>query len=356
MKILIVVFCMVALTACGGSSSGSQDPAGGNDSASDSDEWLIPGSEVLDGGPGKDGIPAISDPSYLAASEARYLDDSNLVVGVNLDGEIRAYPHRILDWHEIVNEQFGDTPYSLNYCPLTGSAMLWEGRHEASDPTYGVSGLLFNSNLILYDRETDSYWSQMLAESVRGPRAGEEARRLAVVETTWGNWRTMYPDSLVMDTQTGFSRDYTRYPYGSFRTDNNLIFPVSDRDERLHLKTRVLGVRIDEFSKVYPVERFTDQVEVINEVNNGYVVVGSSGRNFAMAFNAVLDDGTQLTFEAVADGGPVVMEDQEGTRWDIFGRAVSGMREGEQLEPMFSYIAYWFAWAAFFPGAEVYEP
>ncbi|ROQ21420.1 uncharacterized protein DUF3179 [Marinimicrobium koreense] len=355
MKIVSLVLCIMLLSSCGGSSSGSGGGSDDNGSTPESGEWLIPESEVLDGGPGKDGIPAISDPNYLAASQARYLDDSDLVVGVNLKGEVRAYPHRILDWHEIINEHFGDTPYSISYCPLTGSALLWEGRSEAADPTYGVSGLLFNSNLILYDRETDSYWSQMLAESVRGPRAGEEARRLAVVETTWGNWRAMYPDSQVMDTQTGFSRDYNRYPYGSFRTDNNLIFPVSDRDERLHLKTRVLGVRIGEFSKVYPIENFTEQVEVINEVNDGYVVVGSSGRNFAMAFNAVLDDGTQLTFEAVADG-PVVMEDQEGTRWDIFGRAQSGMREGEQLEPMFSYIAYWFAWAAFFPGAEVYEP
>lgn len=355
MKSAFWVLGFALLTACGGSSVPDNYP--GDDEPSDgASEWLIPESEVLDGGPGKDGIPALSEPAFIAASEADYLNDSDLVVGVKLDGEVRAYPHRILDWHEVVNDQFGDKPYALNYCPLTGSAMLWEASSDVFDPTFGVSGLLFNSNLILYDRRTDSYWSQMLAKSVRGPRVGDEAERIAVVETTWSTWSALYPDSQVLSTETGFSRDYNRYPYGSFRTDDNLIFPVSERDERLHLKTRVLGVRIGDFSKAYPIERLAEQVEVINELNDGYVVVGSSARNFAMAFNTVLDDGTQLTFEAVADGGPVVMEDQEGTRWDLFGRAQSGMREGEQLEPMFSYIAYWFAWAAFFPGAEVYEP
>jgi len=193
----------------------------------------------------------------------------------------------------------------------------------------------------------------MLAQSVRGSRAGENANRLPLVETTWKTWREMYPDTEVMGTNTGFSRDYNRYPYGNFRTDNNLIFPVSSPDDRLHRKTRVLGVRMETHSKVYQINEFAGEVEVINEINEGYVVAGSSSRNFAIAFNAILEDGTQLTFSSIQDDA-LVMEDQEGTRWDLFGEAREGPRAGEQLAPLFSYTAYWFAWAAFFPGSEIH--
>jgi len=337
------------LAGCGGSSSSGS--SADNGSAQDH-PWLIPADQVLDGGPGKDGIPSIDDPTFLVPEQAQTMNDNELVVGYLTETGPRAIPHRILDWHEIVNDQVDGTPVAVNYCPLTGSALLWEASLSAADPTYGVSGLLYNSNLILYDRETDSYWSQMLAQAVRGPRAGEEAKRLPLVETTWGTWRELYPDTRVMSTDTGFSRNYDRYPYGSFRTDNSLIFPVSENDERLHRKTRVLGIQLDNYHRVYPIEAFTDETQVINQVNEAYVVVGSAERNFAVAYSALLDDGTQLTF-SVLDEGPAVFEDNEGTHWNLFGQAIAGPREGEQLELLFSYTAYWFAWAAFYPGTEI---
>lgn len=339
---------LLFITACGGGSSGGDNSSAGG-------EWLIPEDEVRDGGPGKDGIPSLDSPIFLSPENSGYLADDDLVIGVVRNGEARAYPHRILDWHEVANDEFGSEKVTINYCPLTGSAMMWQGDLEAANAEFGVSGLLFNSNLIMYDRESDTYWSQMLATAVHGPRIDEKATLLPMVETTWATWRSLYPDTAVLSRSTGFSRDYSRYPYGSFRTDQNLLFPVANSDNRLHPKLRVFGISQDGITRAYPIEAFADGVQVINDVNEAYVVVGSSGRNFAAAFSATLDDGTQLTFSPIQDD-TLVMEDESGTRWDLFGQAQEGPRVGEQLTPLFSYTAYWYAWAAFFPTTEVMSP
>ena len=279
-------------------------------------------------------------------------------MGVKIGNEVRAYPHSILNWHEVVNDLFiyeGESKRAtLNYCPLTGSAMLWQSFMEPGNKTWGTSGLLFNSNLVMYDRKTQSFWSQMLEQAITGDVVRKIPNRLQVVETTWATWKEMYPQTTVLSTNTGFSRNYNVYPYGSFRQDESVLFPVANaNDRRLHRKERVLGINVTDQSKVYPISRFEPGLEVINESvgDMNVVVAGSSGSNFGIVFNRELEDCTVLEFEAVPDRLPVVMQDGEGNEWDIFGVALNGPRKGQQLQKTNSYIAYWYAWTAFFPGA-----
>ena len=326
------------------------------------DGAIVPRDEILDGGPGPDGIPPLETPQFLQDSNQIDLDPAELVVGVKLGDDIRAYPHRILNWHEVVNDQFTvDTATefaTLSYCPLTGSAVLWKAFMERNEKTFGTSGLLYNSNLIMYDRLGVGFWSQMLEQSIQGQEVLRIPDRLQVVETTWQTWQTMYPATRLLSEDTGFSRDYDDYPYGSYRENNSLIFPANNsNDDRLHRKERILGINVGSASSVYPVVNFASNVEVINDVvgDMQVVVAGSSSLNFGVVFNRQLADCTVLDFTAVQDKLPVVMQDNEGNEWDVFGVAVSGARTGQRLQKTNSYVSYWFAWTAFFPGADIHQ-
>ncbi len=161
-------------------------------------EWLILQSEVMDGGPGKDGIPALTDPLLLPVDQIDFMASEDLLIGIRVGDQIIGFPHRILDQHEIINILNAKTPFIISYCPLTGSGMAWKAPIDANDKSYGVSGLLYNSNLILYDRQTDSNWSQMLMKCVNGTLIKQDAEMLHVIETQWGTWKEMYPDSLIV--------------------------------------------------------------------------------------------------------------------------------------------------------------
>jgi hypothetical protein len=321
---------------------------------------IIERSLLLDGGPGPDGIPPLETPVFLQNTLASKLANSQLVVGVKIGDDVRAYPHNILNWHEVVNDLYivddEAKRATLSYCPLTGSAMLWRSLEEPGNETWGTSGILFNSNLVMYDRKTESFWSQMLEQAITGDQVKKLPKRLQAVETTWGTWKAMYPQTRLLSQNTGFSRNYSAYPYGTFREDESLLFPVANADDRrLHRKERVLGINVGDSAKVYPISRFESGVEVINETVGvmNVVVAGSSDSNFGVAYNRELEDCTVLEFEAVQDRLPVVMRDTHGNEWDIFGVAVSGPRSGQQLQKTNSYIAYWYAWTAFFPGAVI---
>lgn len=343
----------MAMSACGGGGGGGgvnpQNP-GGN--------WLIPQGEVVDGGPGQDGIPAINRPIMQEAVNETNQRPTDLVVGVLHEGQIHVYPHDILNWHEVVNDSINFNDFVLSYCPLTGSATSWDIDDTLSDTEFGVSGLLYNSNLLLYDRESGSRWSQMLEQAVQGQRAAERPNRLQVIETTWSTWLAMYPNSFVMTRSTGFDRDYDAYPYRDYRTSEELLFPVSSTDNRLHPKERVIGIRSDSGgqSKVYQIDGFGATTQVINDQFDGspIVAVGNSDANIAAIFGRELTDGTILTFVELDGQLPNIMRDTEGNVWDVFGNAVSGPRAGERLAMTNSFTSMWFAWAAFFPDAEIY--
>jgi hypothetical protein len=325
------------------------------DAPDTSGAWLIPKSEIQEGGPGKDGIVALTYPEFIPVLQDSYYLDSDLVLGIKIDNFIRAIPHPILDQHEIVNHTIGNTSFVLSYCPLTGSGIAWDTSGFTLDNTFGVSGLLYNSNLIPYDRESDSNWSQMLLLCVNGDRIGQEPTLIPLVETTWKTWKELYPDSFVLSHETGYNRNYRVYPYGNYKESDSLLFSVSNEDSRLHKKDRVHGIIVGGQTKAYPISVFGNNTKVLVDTINGLsiVVVGNTLKNFAVSFERELD-GVALHFVPVENEFPVVMMDSQGTKWDIFGIGVSGPNKGESLKPTKSFISYWFAWGAFYPNAEIH--
>jgi len=362
-NIFYIVTLILLLVACGGNNDDTFTPNPTDTSNNDnnnggdnsSDDWLIPVSEVKDGGPGKDGIPSIDYPRFIDAndSSADFLNDEDLVVGIVNGNVIRAYPHKILDWHEIVNDQLNGEFITINYCPLTGTAFGWESEANGAKSTFGVSGLLYNSNLILYDRNTDSYWSQLELKCVNGTLIGEFPELHSVVETNWGTWKKLYPNTKVLSITTGFSRDYNNYPYGTYKTKQDFfIFTASPSNDALPNKERVHAILEKRVAKVYQFEKFNGG-KVIRELFEGteYLVVGNEKLLFSFELNAGQLD---LNFEYDFNNSQVFFKDDEGNKWSIFGEAIEGPRMGEQLKASKSVISYWFAIAAFYPNPEVY--
>lgn len=321
-------------------------------------DWSIPQDEIRDGGPGKDGIPSVDSPQFSEASAASYLLDEDLVVGYAVGDDVRAYPHPILDWHEIVNDEVGGEPIAITYCPLTGTAIGWDREVNGVTTTFGVSGLLYESNLIPYDRSTESNWSQMDLECVNGALRGTRVVTHPVLETTWATWKEMYPGTQVMTTNTGHDRNYSNYPYGDYRTnDAYIIFPVSNTDERLPAKERVHGTIVNGQAVVHRFSAFANTgegdvvVRIENLLGRQIVLAGNVRQNWIVAY----ETGGRTDFFAVQEGGSIIMEDGASNRYDVLGRVISGPREGERLTSTDSYIGYWFAWGTFFPGAEIKE-
>jgi hypothetical protein len=349
----LTLAAMLMVAGCGGGSSNDSLPPGDPGA-----NWTLPRAEVVDGGPGQDGIPSIDRPLFspIDSPEFDFLQEDDYVVGIHVDGVYRAYPHPILNYHEVVNDEVDLDHFVLSYCPLTGTALAWDVNNDTRWPDFGVSGLLYNSNLILYDRDTGSHWSQMLERSVRGSRVGEAAERMQVIETTWETWKAMYPDSEVLSTETGHERDYFAYPYGTYRWNDNLLFPVSNLDNRLHPKRRIIGIHSGPISKVYQIDDFPTINTTLHEQINGepVVIIGNSAANIGAIYSRELADGTVLQFSPVQGQLPIFMTDTEGNQWDIFGTAVSGPRAGTQLGITSSYAAYWFAWATFFENTEIH--
>lgn len=336
-------------TGTGGTSTGN----GGTSTGNNSSEWLIPINEVIDGGPGKDGIPALVSPNLINANQNNYVSDNDLVIGYKSGNTTVAYPHIILDWHEIVNDNVNGDIIALTYCPLTGTGIAWERVINNITTTFGVSGLLYNNNLIPYDRLTDSNWSQIRLDCVNGSLSGTKIKTFQVVETTWGNWKSMYPASKVLSNRTGHNRSYGVYPYGDYKTNNDfLLFPLSIDDKRLDRKERVHGVILDGQAKAYRFDSFSSSVTMIEDIfqSQKLVIVGSTLRNFIVSF-IVPDD---LIFTAL-DENNIILFDNEGNKWDIFGYAVEGPRAGERLTPTTSFMGYWFAWGAFYPSPNIYQ-
>jgi len=328
----------------------------GNDEPGDS-VWAIPVEEVEDGGPGKDGIPSVDDPKFDEVNNINYMNDDDLIIGIKVGSEVRGYTHPVLDWHEIINDKIGNTAFALTYCPLTGTGIGWDRLIDGNETTFGVSGLLYNANLIPYDRATDSNYSQFRLDCVNGDRIGEKVGLYQVFETDWKTWKAFFPDSRVVTTETGANRNYGNYPYGSYRTSESLIFSVDVLDNRLPLKERVLGVIVGTNTTAYRFNTFGEiGIKTVEDQVGGteVVVAGSQEHNFIVAFQRTTADGTLLDFTALQDQGEVVMEDNEGNQWNIFGEAVSGPRAGERLESVNSFIGYWFGWGAFYPGIEIF--
>ncbi len=240
---LTSLFLLLPLTSCGQSG-----PYNGFDLSA----ALISPEEVHLGGPPRDGIPAIDHPLFVTADKAASLDGQAPVLGLELIGEARAYPVAIMNWHEIVNDQVGDHPVSVTFCPLCGSGIAFAAEADSLALEFGVSGLLYNSDMLLYDRQTESLWSQLLGQAVSGALKGTRLNNIPLEHTSWADWRSRHPDTLVLSRETGYRRDYDRDPYAGYESETGLYFPVAKRDPRYHPKERVLGLELDGKFKAYP--------------------------------------------------------------------------------------------------------
>lgn len=359
-NVFYLFVCSLLLISCSSSDINNDTGPSGNDGTSGNDggtsfnQWLIPISQVKDGGPGKDGIPSIDNPNFTSVNNANFLSDNDLVVGVVMDNEAKAYPHIILDWHEVVNDEINGTPLTLNYCPLTGTAFGWESVTNGTKTTFGVSGLLFNANLILYDRSTNSNWSQLRLECVNGSLIRHKPTLINVVETNWKTWKMLYPNTQVLTRQTGFSRSYGTSPYGDYSTNNNrFIFRPEITNSALPNKDRVYAIIDGGKSKVYQFSNFNNG-NIIRDSFNGtnYLIVGN--RDIIYGFK-LSSEHANLTFEYDFSGSEAFFKDNEGNKWNIFGKAIEGQRTGETLLGAKSVMSYWFAIAAFYPNPEIYS-
>jgi len=217
----------------------------------DLSETLVPREAILRGGPPRDGIPALTDPKFVPA-ERSGLEPQDRVVGVKLSGAAKAYPIRILNWHEVVNDAVAGRRIVVTYCPLCGTAMVFDAEAGGSRRAFGVSGLLYNSDVLLYDRETESLWSQVMRKAVAGPAKGTPLAQIPARHTTWREWRHENPETTVLSFETGFVRDYRRDPYAGYDSNEATFFPVDHSDRRLPAKEWVLGLTVGGMAKAYP--------------------------------------------------------------------------------------------------------
>ena len=278
------------------------------------DNLTLPREQILYGGVAKDRIPALVDPKTIKVAEADDLRPGERVIGVIVAGESRAYPINILMYHEAVNDTLGGVPIAVIYCPLCDSVSVVDRRLEGRTYTFGISGLLHNSNVLLFDRTDQALWSQVGMTAISGPNAGKSLRHLSWEIVSLAVWREAHPEGTVLSVDTGYDRDYRRQPYGDYFVTDRLSFPVSREDSRLPRKAPVVGVRLGETVRAYPVSE-------IRKAPGGLV------RDTI--------DGEPIVLHADPESGSV--------------RVVEAPAEAMVIH------TFWFAWAAFYPETEVYE-
>lgn len=309
--------------------------------------------EIVWGGVQKDGIPALTNPTFVRAKEAKYLNDSDLVFGVAINGDIRAYPYRIMDWHEMFNDVVGGVPISLAYCTLCGSGILYDGRVDGrKNPfVFGSSGFLYRSNKLMYDQQTHSLWNQFTGRPVVGELTGSgiELKILPVVTTTWGQWKKQNPKTKVLSTNTGYTRDYSPgKAYSSYFNSPNLMFPALTNDKRLDPKDKVFGLRITGAEKAWPLKTFNggkvinDRVGVVD-----IVLIGDAKSRTVRAYRSA-----GKKFEQVGTDLNTVKHD--GEIWQVTESALIGP-EGSGLARLPGHLAYWFAWSGYLDKADFSE-
>ena len=281
---------------------------------SDGTKYIVHPSKILSGGPPPDGIPSIDNPVFESVDEAdKWLDDLDWVVVLRRGDIVRMYPLDILVWHEIVNDTVAGEAVLITYCPLCGSAIAFKREIDGQAVEFGTSGKLYNSNLVMYDRLTETYWTQIGGKAIVGKLTGMELKPVSIDTVSWGAWKVLHPDAEVLSRVTGHSRRYGTDPYGNYYSESYLMFPVEREDNRLHPKEVIYGIELNGQYKAYPASE-----------------VGSSGRiedELGGVAIVIMDDGWGAVKITRADTGEEVVKERD----------------------------FWFAWAAFHPETELYR-
>lgn len=286
--------------------------------ADDGTKYIIDPSKILSGGPPKDGIPSIDNPKFVSAEEAdKWIQDNELVLAIVYKGIKRVYPLQILVWHEIVNDIIAEDPILITYCPLCGSGIAYERKilfdGRLLEAEFGTSGKLYNSNLVMYDRKTGTYWQQIDGKAIVGELTGQELKEISIDTVVWRDWKKSNPDSEILSQDTGYSRQYGKDPYGNYYENSFTLFPVENEDNRIHPKTVIFGIEVNGAYKAY---KESDLIEksIIKDTINGINVKIER-----------LDDGRVVANNL--DSGEEIVKERD----------------------------FWFAWYAFHPDTSLYN-
>ncbi|OLQ72827.1 hypothetical protein BIT28_06475 [Photobacterium proteolyticum] len=280
------------------------------------DRLTVPVEQILSGGPGKDGIPAILKPNFVSASKAHFLKGHDTVLGLTMNGESRAYPIKILNWHEVVNDSIDGRHFVISYCPLCGSGMAFLAKPGKQTLTFGVSGLLYNSDVLMYDHQTESLWSQIHGKAISGGASGTSLTQYPLKLTRWKQWLEDHPNTKVLSTKTGFYRSYSQDPYAGYSRTPRLYFPVANQAPSTYaVKETVLGYKGNKQNIAFPFSELRKHDQ----------------EKFNYQF-----EGKLLTIH---------WDSQNQSAW------ISDST-GQQLS---STMLYWFAWYAFYPDTKVFK-
>jgi len=317
----------------------------------DQPESIIRLDEVRWGGVKRDGIPPLKNPKMISANEADYMEDDNIVFGLEINGDARAYPKRILAWHEMFKDTVGGVSVNGVYCTLCGSMILYETTHDNIHYELGTSGFLYRSNKLMYDAETYSLWSTLDGKPVIGPLVGQgiELKPRYVVTTTWGRWKELHPDTKVLSLETGHNRDYGEgVAYQDYFATDELMFDVPFQDDRLKNKDEVLALRFGNpgTKPVAISSGFLSENQLYQSTlgNQAYVILtDNSGANRVY-------DASDVKY--VSYDGDVTVKDEMGTEWTVTERALV-TEPGKEKSRLPAHRAFWFGWHAAFPETEL---
>jgi len=280
-------------------------------------KYLVHPSKIIGGGPPKDGIPSIDKPRFNPLPGIAWIEDNELVLAIEYKGVKRVYPLQIMVWHEIVNDVIAGDPVLITYCPLCGSGIAYERTIEVDgervEVEFGTSGKLYNSNLVMYDRLTDTYWTQIEGKAIVGELTGQELKEISIDTVVWRDYKDENQNAEVLSRSTGYVRNYGRDPYGNYYENSFLLFPVEDEDDRIHPKTIIFGIEVNGAYKAYMESDLTEKGEIIDVVNGVNVKVERSSEGIVKVTN--LDNDEEI------------------------------IKERDM----------WFAWYAFHPETELYE-
>lgn len=333
----------------------------------DFSKTTVDANEILSGGPPKDGIPAIDKPQFVTPQEANgWLDEKEPVIAVVINGQARSYPLQILIWHEIVNDEVGGIPISVTFCPLCNASIVFDRRVNGNVLDFGTTGKLRKSDMVMYDRQTESWWQQFTGKGIVGDYAGAELQQIPAGIIAFEDFKSAYPNGDVLSRKTGSSRPYGRNPYRGYDRIGDMPFLFDDPvDKRLPPMERVISVRNGERQRIYPFSLFKGQPVINDEFGQPLVIFSKQGTLSVLdesditnsrlipsvtAFSRQLN-GQTLNFQLV-DG--VLTDAETGSQWDLLGRAVRGPLRGQQLSPVDSGVYFAFAWLAFNPDTEIY--
>ncbi len=337
----------------------------GADWKTDWSRHTIPYDEIISGGVPRDGIRSIDAPEFLSYGEAsEWLADTEPIMAVEIEGDARAYPLSILTRHEIVNDVVGGIPVAVTFCPLCNSGLVFDRRVEGEVYEFGVSGLLRNSDLIMYDRTTESLWQQFTGEGIVGEHAGDRLDFIPSSIVSYADFREAYPEGVVLSNM-GRSYGWNPYEFYDQGTGRPFLF-YGELDNRLPLMLRVVGLNMGGESKAYPYDVLSEE-RVINDTVGGQdvAIFFKFGTNSALGAPIIAeaeDVGAATVFDPHLNGqkltfrfdGEAFVDEETGSVWNLLGQATSGDLAGERLTPLVHSDHFWFSWAAFYPDTKIY--